>query len=442
MAAKILMLSDYFGTLQTGLNAELNDIRPENDGQIRRRKINKTLAVIAEMESEIDQLITKYKQNEGFLKLNEAEVKKIRNLRKGKNSTASSVKQGRKVTFNKFKDQVAAAVKFLTKKKTKKESDDDNSAGLLRKEKEYEQRLGAFQKLASGLKDIEYTINPNTKEATVVRPASERKIENEIISLSDSLSEPRDLDRLREMGGSRGEMRPPEGEVRAPESDMNMREYGNYGLDALGHYQVSTPVLQNVLSQPELVNITNSVNAGDKVEQFRQAGVVNNIQRDEMRGALNDLRVETENGLKTVFKAAAKKQNKFMDNMEELETPVPMVPIDGKGRVIHRADDNSTLDDYPPGPPTGEDDDEDQEEEEDRDREDREDREDPRDDYKEERGDDDGRPNIGREEERGFNIPSLGDKRMSVRRTQNAEKLKSLYDVSRFANKGVDYILR
>ena len=70
-------LSDYFGKLQTGLNAELNDIRPETNGQIRRKKINKTLAVIAEMEGEIDHLIRKYKQNEGFLKLNDDEVQKI-----------------------------------------------------------------------------------------------------------------------------------------------------------------------------------------------------------------------------------------------------------------------------------------------------------------------------------------------------------------------------
>ena len=154
-----------------------------------------------------------------------------------------------------------------------------------------------------------------------------------------------------------------------------------------------------------------------------------------MRGVLSDLRVETENGLKTVFKAATKKQNKFMENMEDMETPVPMVPIGGKGHMIHRPGDNRTLDDYSPAPPAGEDDDDDEQEEEE------EEREDPRDEYKDDR-DDGGRTNTGREEERGFNIPSLGDKRMSVRRTENGKKLESLYDVSRFANKGVDYILR
>ena len=86
-----------------------------------------------------------------------------------------------------------------------------------------------------------------------------------------------------------------------------------------------------------------------------------------MRGALSDLREETENGLKTVFNMAAKKQSKFINNMQELQTPVPMVPIGGKGRVIHRPDENTTFDEYSTGPPGSDDEEEEQEEEEEQD---------------------------------------------------------------------------
>ena len=222
------VLNQYFTELESNINMDNNSQSPfesninmdnnsqssfqPNDKEKRKKTINETLKFINEMESEVDYLIKKYKKHDAYLRLTqqdegEEEQHNDKHKYKGDNNvksdgdneirTKSKDVDGKVITYQTFKNQVADAIHFLKQKQKKKHHASQRGRLKHKHKKRKRGKFKIFKELINGKhnhgnKTKKNNLKKTMKEMSksVAYPSSEKFNENGVINQGEAIGHP------------------------------------------------------------------------------------------------------------------------------------------------------------------------------------------------------------------------------------------------------------